>query len=435
MRGVPFRNGQTGAELTLQISNKYKRIPADSQVSIRPLSLLGLKYVDLVTGHSKNLLADGATLQESQTRVPVQFDDILKTFDKRTRVAIQLDEQGFGDAFAARGSYLNDTIQTLPPLFQHLEPVAGYLSAPSTRLVPLLNSLEQFMSAVAPVAHPNADQFKQLATTLHALSQSPQDLEQTIAKSPPTLTVSTNSFKVQQPALVDTATLGHFMTPATAALRQALPGPNGLNSALETGSRTLVRTPPLDRRLQGVMHALKGLAQAPGTNMAINALTATVATLNPLVRYLGPYQTVCDDWNYWWTFLPEHQTAQDDLGFAERVLIVFGDATQPDNVAAQGAVHPANGQNGGPEFLHNQTYGAAIGNGGNADCETGQRGYPFKLNYLDPEGRNFATDSHTPGDQGTTFKGRARVPAGETFTRNPTTGLQLPYNPTPGENG
>jgi hypothetical protein len=213
-------------------------------------------------------------------------------------------------------------------------------------------------------------------------------------------------------------------------LRQALPGPNGLNSALETGSRTLVRTPPLDKRLQGVMRALKGLAQAPGTDMAINALTATVGTLNPLVRYLGPYQTVCDDWDYWWTYLPEHQTARDELGFAQRVLIVFGDATQPDNFAAQGAVHPANGQSGGPEFLHNQTYGAAIDNSGNADCETGQRGYPYKLNYFDPHSRQFATDFHTPGDQGPTFKGRSRVPAGETFTRNPTTGPELPYNPT-----
>ncbi len=75
MRAVPSRNGQTEAELTLSISEKYKNIPADSQVSIRPASLLGLKYIDIVTGHSKHMLADGATLPERQTRVPVQFDD------------------------------------------------------------------------------------------------------------------------------------------------------------------------------------------------------------------------------------------------------------------------------------------------------------------------------------------------------------------------
>ncbi len=202
-----------------------------------------------------------------------------------------------------------------------------------------------------------------------------------------------------------------------------------LNSALEVGTKTLVRTPALDQRLAGVMHSLKGLAQAPGTNVAINALNATVTTLNPLIRYLGPFQTTCDDWDYWWTYLAEHQTAQDSVGFAQRVLLMFGDSQQPDNVGTQGAVHPANGQSGGPEYLHSQVYGAAVDNLGRADCETGQRGYPLKQNYFDPQGRRLVVDSHTARDQGTTFTGRARVPAGETFTRNPTSGPQLPYNP------
>jgi virulence factor Mce-like protein len=430
MRAVPARNGQTEAELTLEISDKYKNIPADSQVAIRPLSLLGLKYIDLAIGHSKKMISDGATLPEKQTRVPVQFDDVLKTFDPKTRVAIQQDFQGYGDALAARGSSLNDTISVLPPLLQHLEPVARYLSDPNTRLVRFFDSLERFMGTVAPVANTQVDVFRQAATTFHALAQDPNALEQTIAKSPSTLSVSTTSLKVQQPELVDLTTLGKDLQPATAALKQALPGPNGLNSALEVGTRTLVRTPALDQRLQGVMHALKGLADAPGTNEAVNALTNTVSTLNPLVRYLGPFQTTCDDWNYWWTFLTEHQTAQDSLGFSQRVLLMFGDSAQPDNVGTQGAVHPADNQSGGPENLHGQTYGAAIDGSGNADCETGQRGYPQKLNYFDPQGRKLASDPHTPNDQGTTFKGRTRVPPGETFTRNPTTGPQLPYNPT-----
>ncbi len=430
MRAVPARNGQTAAELTLEISAKYKGVPVDSTVAIRPLSLLGLKYVDLVRGHSKTMISNGATLPEAQTRVPVQFDDVLKIFDPPTRVAIQQDMQGFGDALASRGSSLNDTISVLPPLFGHLNSVAGYLSQPNTRLVPFIDSLEQFMGAIAPVSKQNSDNFTQMATTFHALSQDPTALEQTIQKSPPTLDVSIASLKVQQPALIDTTTLGRAMQPATAALKATVQDPNGLNSALETGTQTLVRTPPLDQRLQGVMRALKGLAQAPGTNMAVNALTATVSTLNPIVRYLGPYQTVCDDWNYWWTYLPEHQSDQTAFGFAQRVLLMFGDANQPDNVGTQGAIHPADGQNGGPEYLHNQTYGAAIDTSGNADCETGQRGYPQKLNYVDPQGRQLGTDAHTPGDQGPTFKGRPRVPAGESFTRNPTTGPQIPYNPT-----
>jgi hypothetical protein len=184
------------------------------------------------------------------------------------------------------------------------------------------------------------------------------------------------------------------------------------------------------------MNALKTLSQAPGTNVAVNALTSTVNTLNPMVRYLGPYQTVCDDWNYFWTYLSEHISEATSFGFAQRALINFGNPLQPNNVGSAGATAPANGGGstslltGGNEFLHAQVYGSAVDNKGNADCETGQRGYPLRLNHLDPQGRNFATDAHTPGDQGPTFKGRAHVPAGETFSRNPTTGPQLPNVPS-----
>ena len=62
---------------------------------------------------------------------------------------------------------------------------------------------------------------------------------------------------------------------------------------------------------------------------------------------------------------------------------------------------------------------------GAADCETGQRGFVHKLNYADPQGRLLATDPHIPGNQGPTFAGQSHVPAGETFSRNPTSGPQL----------
>jgi hypothetical protein len=96
---------------------------------------------------------------------------------------------------------------------------------------------------------------------------------------------------------------------------------------------------------------------------------------------------------------------------------------QPNNVNAAGASKPVNGGGaavtplGGDQYLHSQNYGAAVDGRGNADCETGQRGYaaPTSVN-LSPR---------TPGNQGTTFDGRARVPAGETFTRDPQTGTRL----------
>jgi hypothetical protein len=232
------------------------------------------------------------------------------------------------------------------------------------------------------------------------------------------------------------------MQPATASLRAALPA---LNPALEAGIRVLPRTPAMNARLQRVLRAVHDLAGDPGTNMALNGLTETVGTLNPMLRYLGPYVTVCNGWNYFWTNLADTVSEATSLGQAQRALIMFSNH-QTNNVGQQGATAPANGYlntpadqaakaasgNGGAdaEYYHGPAYAAAVNQNGTADCEVGQRGYQAKLNALDPKRRKLVTDAHTPGTQGMNWSGRPRVPAGETFSRRTTTGPQLPSIPS-----
>jgi virulence factor Mce-like protein len=432
MKPIQLASGQVGAQLTLSLDRAYGKVPVDSSAQIIPRSLLGLKYVDLHKGTARKVFQDGATLPIAQTTVPVQFEDLFQAFDPKTRSAIQQNLVGFGNTLAGRGSALNDTLASLPALLGHLEPVARYLAAPGTELTRLFTSLEGFMGTVAPLAQTNVRLLADAATTFEAISRDPNALESTISESPSTEDVTTNSLRVQQPFLVDLTNLGNNLAPATSELRASLPD---VNPAIEIGTRTLARTPSLNANLQQVMGALKNLSLAPGTNVAVNALTSTVSTLNPMVKYLGPYQTVCDDWNYFWTYLSEHLSEVTNFGFAQRVLLNLANTTQPNNVGQAGATAPANGGGttsllGGNEYLHAQSYGAAIDNQGNADCETGQRGYPLRLNALDPLHSNLATDPHTPGDQGSTFAGRAHVPAGETFSRNPTTGPQLVADPS-----
>ena len=247
--------------------------------------------------------------------------------------------------------------------------------------------------------------------------------------------MTTKSLKVQQPFLVNLNTLGQELTPATAELKAALPV---INPAIEAGTKTLARTPVLNANLQQVLDALKNLSLAPGTNMAVNALTSTVTTLNPMVKYLGPVpdrlqrlELLLD--------LPVRAPVR-----ADELRLCPAGADQPGQPGPAQQRRPAGRRRarstaaapklalatGGNEFLHSQAYGAAINSAGNADCETGQRGYVKKLNFFDPQGRNLAVDAHTPGNQGPTFTGRAHVPKGETFSRNPLTGPQL--TPVPG---
>jgi virulence factor Mce-like protein len=431
LKPMQLGGGGVGAELELKLDQAHSKVPVDSTATILSRSALGLKYVELHIGRAHKMFADGGTLPLSHTTVPVQVDDVFKTFDARTRDAIQRDLYGFGNTLAARGSALNDTIASLPELLTHLQPVAAYLSDPGTQLTRFFTTLNAFVGTMEPLSGTTVSLFGDMATTFAAITRDPGAYEATIAEAPSTLDVSTDSLKAQQPFLADLTTLGHALTPGTGELAAALPV---VNPAIEAGTNTLKRAPALNSKLQDTLGALRDLAVNPGTNVALNALRDTVGTLNPMIRYLGPYVTVCDSWNYWWTFLSEHVSEATTFGFAQRAMFNLANPLQPNNVGLQGATAPVNGgvtdsPLGGNAYLHAPNYGAAIDARGNADCEIGQRGYPLRLNASDPQQRNFDLDPHTPGDQGPTFAGRARVPAGETFSRSPAFGPQLAPDP------
>jgi ABC-type transporter Mla subunit MlaD len=87
---VTHRDGSVAAVLTLKLETAVKPLPADSTVLVRPRSALGLKYVQITRGTASRGLSDGATLPERNAKPqPVEIDQVLSTFDDRTRAASQ----------------------------------------------------------------------------------------------------------------------------------------------------------------------------------------------------------------------------------------------------------------------------------------------------------------------------------------------------------
>jgi virulence factor Mce-like protein len=430
IRPKTLPDGRTIAVAELKLDKKVGRIPADTRISVRPRSALGLKYVQFTRGRSARSLRDGDTIPLRQTNIPVQFEDVYKIFDEPTRRASQQNLDGFGNAFTGRGVDLNTTISFLPQLFRYLEPVTRTLAQPGTQLGRFFRELGDAARIVAPVAGVNSRLFTDMAITFEAFSRDEQALKDTIQRQPGTLETGTRSFQVQRPFLSHTADFSHDLRFAVHDLRGALPV---LNPALETATPVLRRTPELNAELADVFAALRDLARAPGTGEALRGLTQTVSVLNPLLRFLGPDVTVCNGWNYFWTFLGEHLSEPDTTGTSQRALLNTA-PTQKDSPGDIGAAEPANGQNYDPArsgqnsiaFLHNQPYPGAINSDGTADCENGQHGYmQGPLAYGGDPKYRVVLDPHVPGSQGPTFKGRPRVPAGETFSRENQTGVKL----------
>ncbi len=421
MKPVQLSGGQTGAELKLKLDKTIGKIPEDSRWRIRPRSALGLKYLELTEGRSKKAFRDGDTVGLDQTEVNVDLDEVFKMFDAKTRSASQENLRGFGDSFAGRGAAVGRTVEEAPRLFGHLEPVASNLANPQTQLPAFFKELGDAARIVAPISQTNSRLFTTMADTWEAFARDEEALRQFISKQPPTMDAAISSFRVQRPFLAHLTAFSEDFSGATHELRGALPE---INPALETGTRVQRRVPELNKKLEGTFAAIDDLTSAPSTNAAIRALTATVTTLNPQMRFYGPFVTVCNAPNYFFTYLAEHFSEPDTVGESQRAIANTA-GQQDDSIGAMGADEPANGsevKEGNKQFLHGDPYGAAITPDGRADCEAGQRGYLERNARFYDKKYKIEQDARTPGAQGPTFTGRARVPAGQTFTAVPETG-------------
>ena len=422
----------TVARLTLKLDKAVDPLPQDSTFRVRYRSSFGLKYLEITRGDGEDA-PEGFNFPVSQTVEQTEFDDINNTFDTETRTNARTNLEGFGNAFAGRGTSLNQSIERLNPLFTSLKPVARVLAAPSTRLVRFFPELADAARIVAPVAEEQAELFTNMATAFAAISEDENALKETISEGPPTLLTGIDVLPGQRVFLSRFATLSRILRPGVRDLQVALPT---LNSAIDVGTVVLPKTRRMNADLRDVFVELRELVQQPTTMISLQRLTETFDEATPFAEQVVPAQTVCNYWNYWFTFLTEHISEQDQFGFMQRVggpsfprgplELSTGLPAPLDFIRLPGEVQtplggysgiPANGRAYSPtvpeggEFepydlpiLHGSPYGPTGQKGTGTDCQSGQLGYPqgqLLVPGQDPANPGIAV-SDLPGSRGPT---------------------------------
>ena len=425
-RLTPVRkpDGRVVANITIKLDAASGAVPRDSRVAIRPRSLTGLMYVELTRGRSDRAFADGETIPVDQSRVPVQLDDLQNMYDAPTRQGVRDIYTGAGEAFAFRGRSLNEALEDLPPLLRELEPVMRTLSDPQTGLRRFVRSLERTVRTVAPVAEQYGRGFSAGADALEAWSRDAERLEAGAREAPRTLEVGIRSLRVQRPFLENTRRLSVALRDAAEVMPETLPP---ITAALARGVPVQRESPELYEELEPTLASLEGLMTDDRTTAGLRAITDTVGTLRPITRFVGPYVTVCNLFNYALTYASDAGT-EEALGTAQRTLANF---IPP---GTDGPIEPSLGvlnQAEPTDNLHLDFLAAAVDEQGDADCEAGQRGYLEEQQAFAPGGKNIVVDPATPGNQGTTYTGRDRVPEGQTFSRRPELGPTLPQELRP----
>jgi hypothetical protein len=262
------------------------------------------------------------------------------------------------------------------------------LAAPQTNLARFITELGDAARIVAPVADANAEQFTNMAIAFAAFSEDTEALKDAISSAAPTLEVGIRSLPKQRPFLRDFAEVMRLLRPGVRELRVALPD---LNDTLAIGAPVLRRTPPVNLELQGTFGELENLVDNPATSVSLTRLGDTFTSADDAATKIIPVETVCNYWEYWFTYLTEHITLRDSVGFSQRVALVGADGlTSPQHFPANPLDNYAGGQANGRlsqlalspgEFdphtaiLHGNPY-VDYGTKQAPNCQNGQTGYP-----------------------------------------------------------
>jgi virulence factor Mce-like protein len=386
-RIVPRRraDGTVIAVLGLKLETAVEPLPRDSTLIVRPRSALGLKYVEISKGTSRDGFPSGSTIPVARaTPEPVEIDEVFATFDEPTRAAQRTNLDEFGAALAGRGQSLNEAIGVLRELLRNLRPVMRNLADPRTDLRGFVRGLGQAAAEAAPVAEEQAALFRNLDTTFRALADVRSDLQETISTGPPALEAGIESFPVQRPFLRNTAGLFRELRPGVRSLRTAAPT---LADALEIGTPVLHRSVELNRRLPPLFRSLRDFAEDPMAVLGVNGLRNLSRILNPTVRDVAPVQTVCNYATLWFRNVASLLSEGDANGTWQRFIIV-ATPSGPNNEGS-----PSDAPASGPaaaNYLHSNPYPNTPGGGRTNECEAANEPWLPNRKVIGP----------VPGNQG-----------------------------------
>jgi hypothetical protein len=197
----------------------------------------------------------------------VDFSQALDVFGPKTEAGIRLVTQGLGNAFAGRGTELNDAIGATARLLSPLQHVLNIFSSPHTRLANFFDGVAATTSALAPVANTLVDLLDQSATTFKALDV--PALGRTLDDLPATERIGTAVLNKSRPVLAELASITQELRPAA---RYLPTGASALDTVLRDGPTPLKLLTPVSHELVSALTAARNLARDPAATQAFTVL-------------------------------------------------------------------------------------------------------------------------------------------------------------------
>ncbi|PTL59551.1 MlaD family protein [Paraconexibacter algicola] len=264
-------------------------IGSGASAKVRPVNLLGEKYIDLDPGDLGRPMPEGSTIPKDKTAVPVELDDVINVLDPDTRGRLRLLINEAGVALAGRGADFNKTLDELPRAIDSAERVVTDIDDENEALERAIVSGDRVISEVnagrddlAELVDSAADALQTVAARRARLGETVRGAPQALASLRTTLVRLQSASTELTPAARDLRTASPSLT---TTLRRAPQFAKDARTTLRTATRVAPRLSKLGRRSTPTLRALRPTARR---------LASFTGEVDPLLKTLDQQRGLID---------------------------------------------------------------------------------------------------------------------------------------------
>ncbi|MEU0797595.1 MlaD family protein [Amycolatopsis sp. NPDC005961] len=285
------------AIVTLEVDGMALPLHQDARATVRPVSLLGERYVDLDRGSpSAPLLNDGDVLPIKQTGQATDLDQVLNTIDDPTGQSLAALVTMLGQGMQGNGANAQASIKALASSMQDTDGLVKLLGQQNQLLTDLVDHVEPVAGALA------ADNGKTLGDlvessrqVLGVTAENQEGLDASLAELPGTLAAARDTLSELTGTAKATTPVLEGMRPTTDNLSAVS---DELRKFSESADPALTSAKPVLERAEKLMDAARPVVEE--LRKAGPGLRGTVAGANPLTAQLtGNIENVLNFFRFW----------------------------------------------------------------------------------------------------------------------------------------
>ncbi|MEV4421145.1 MlaD family protein [Patulibacter sp. NPDC049589] len=257
-------------------------IGRNASVEVRPTDLLGERYVALDVGDLNRPEPSGTMIPKTRSKLPVELDNVLNTFDGDTQTRIKILVNEFGAALGDRGKDLAKLLAAMPSSLDDARQLVTEIANEGDALKRLLTRGDQLTATIDPKKDQLASLVDQADTTLKALADRRDKIASTLDAAPGGLQALNRTLDQLRQASTDLRPASVDIKNAAQPLEQTLDALPGFESSARASLKAAKSAAPS-------LTKLGNKATGP-----LQALTPTLANVQQFSADLKPSLDVLD---------------------------------------------------------------------------------------------------------------------------------------------